>query len=101
MAYQSAPVSLSMGSVACLASLGFAIVQADNNVAARSVIGPRIDWASSRRETGYCFCLIARTPRTSRAMGDLQDALREPAPRRAGGQPQRQLQARRLDGRGD
>src|SRR6516165_8783833 len=42
MAYQSAPASLSMESVACFASVGFAIVHADNNVAARSVIGPRI-----------------------------------------------------------
>jgi hypothetical protein len=41
-----------MESVAALTSVGLAIVHAASKVAARSVIGPRIDWASSRRAIG-------------------------------------------------
>ncbi len=71
IAYQSAPPSLSIVSIACLASVGLANVQAVNRVATRSVIGPRTDWESSRRAIAYCFCLIARTPSTSRARGSV------------------------------
>ena len=56
--------------------------QAASSVAVRSVIGPRTDCARLLpREPRYCFCLSARTPRTSRAMRsvlvELQHALGE------------------------
>ena len=41
--------------------------QAESKVAVRSVIGPRIDCASSRRAAPYCLCLSACTPSTSSA----------------------------------
>ena len=47
---------------------GPACVHADNSVAARSVMGPRIDCASSPRAAGYCLRLSACTPSTSRAI---------------------------------
>ena len=49
MPYQSGPESLSMASTAALLSSAPSCVQADSSVAARSVIGPRTDWANCWR----------------------------------------------------
>ena len=71
IAYQSGPVSLSIAATAPLASPAPYWLQAVSRVAARSVIGPRTDWANSRRAVAYCFCLSACTPSTSWATRSL------------------------------
>ncbi len=79
IAYQSGPVSLSIAATAPLLSLAPDMLQAESSVAVRSVIGPRIDCARSRRAAAYCLRLSRlhadHQPRDAIVLVGLRDAL--------------------------